>query len=169
MTCFIHTISEWISQFWITVYKGWKKSWKTILCNMSLLWHLWGRNTILSLQTWVIKLTLLTKQRLSKFVCFFTLYKSNYRVSHKYLNNFWKVGVASKWVKPCLQNFLCFLSILITKISENLVAITLIIFCPWPFCVRVFVCHKYCILVLKSRRSLCTPLVSDSEWQKTWA
>ena len=36
---------------------------------------------------------------------------------------FLKVGVASKWVKPRLQNFLCFLSILMAKISENLVAI----------------------------------------------
>ena len=31
-----------------------------------------------------------------------------YRVSQKYPDNFLKMGVASKWVKPCLQNFLCF-------------------------------------------------------------
>ena len=35
----------------------------------------------------------------------------------------WTMGVASKWVKPRLQNFLYFLSILIANFSENLVAI----------------------------------------------
>ena len=30
-----------------------------------------------------------------------------------YLNDFLKMSVASKWIKPCLQNFLYFLSILI--------------------------------------------------------
>ena len=38
---------------------------------------------------------------------------SVYRVSQKYLDDFLKMGVASKWVQPCLQNFLYFLSILI--------------------------------------------------------
>ena len=46
-----------------------------------------------------------------------------YRVSQKYLDDFLKMGVASKWVKPCLQNFLYFLSILIANFSEILVAI----------------------------------------------
>ena len=36
---------------------------------------------------------------------------------------FLKVGVASKWVKPHLLNFLCFLCILMAKISENCEAI----------------------------------------------
>ena len=46
-----------------------------------------------------------------------------YRVSHKYLDDFLKMVVAFKWVKPCLINFLCFLSILIANFSENFVAI----------------------------------------------
>ena len=36
---------------------------------------------------------------------------------------FLKVGVASKWVKPHLQNFLCFLSIIMANFPENLVTI----------------------------------------------
>ena len=51
-----------------------------------------------------------------------------YRVAHKYLNNFLKMGVASKCVKPCLQNCLCFLSILIANFSENLVALASIFY-----------------------------------------
>ena len=35
----------------------------------------------------------------------------------------WTMGVASKWVKPRLQNFLSFLSIIIANFSENLVTI----------------------------------------------
>ena len=46
-----------------------------------------------------------------------------YRVTHMYLNDFLKMGVASKWAKPCLQNFLCFLSIIMANFSENLVTI----------------------------------------------
>ena len=61
---------------------------------------------------------------------------NTYRVSHKYLDDFWKVDVASKLVKSRLQNFLCFLSILIAKISENLVAIALII-----SLFMAFLCH----------------------------
>ena len=38
-----------------------------------------------------------------------------YRVTQKDLNDFWKMGVPAKWVKPRLQNFLCFLSIIIAK------------------------------------------------------
>ena len=46
-----------------------------------------------------------------------------YRVSHKYLDDFLKMGVISKLVKPRLQNFLCFLSIIMANFSENLVTI----------------------------------------------
>ena len=46
-----------------------------------------------------------------------------FRVAHMYLNDFLKMGVASKWVKPRLQNFLCFLSIIMANFSENLVTI----------------------------------------------
>ena len=49
---------------------------------------------------------------------------------------FLKVGVASKWVKPRLRNFLCFLGILMAKISENLVAIVLTISLS-----MAFLCH----------------------------
>jgi hypothetical protein len=38
----------------------------------------------------------------------FLLKELKYRVVHMYLNDFLKMGVASKWVKPRLQNFLCF-------------------------------------------------------------
>ena len=48
---------------------------------------------------------------------------TKYRVSHKYLDDFWKMGVASKWVKPHIQNFLCFWSIFIANFSENMVSI----------------------------------------------
>ena len=44
-------------------------------------------------------------------------------MSHKYLDDFLKMDVASKWVKPHLQNFLCFLSIIMANFSENLVTI----------------------------------------------
>ena len=47
----------------------------------------------------------------------------NYRVSQKYPDDFLKMGVASKWVKPRLQNFLCFLSIIMANFSESLVTI----------------------------------------------
>ena len=46
-----------------------------------------------------------------------------YRASHMYLDDFWKVGVASKLVKPHLQNFICFLSIIMANFSKNLVTI----------------------------------------------
>ena len=65
-----------------------------------------------------------------------------YRVTQKGLNDFWKVGVATKWVKPCLQNFLCFLSIIIAKISENLVAIALIISLSMAFLCQGIGGHK---------------------------
>ena len=46
-----------------------------------------------------------------------------YSVRHMYLDDFCKVGVASKWVKPHLQNFLSFLSIIMANFPENLVTI----------------------------------------------
>ena len=66
-----------------------------------------------------------------------------YRVSQKYPDDFLKMGVASKWVKPRLQNFLCFLSIIMANSSENLVAIALTISLSMS-----------CTLVFKSRRAL---------------
>ena len=46
-----------------------------------------------------------------------------YRVSQKYPDDFLKMGVASKLYKPRLQNFLCFLSIIMANFSESLVTI----------------------------------------------
>ena len=46
-----------------------------------------------------------------------------YRVAHMYLNDFLKMGGASKSVKPQLQNFLYFLGIILANFSENLVII----------------------------------------------
>ena len=79
---------------------------------------------------------------------------------HKYLNNFWKVGVASKWVKPCLQNFLCFLSILIGIISKKFgghsfnYSFDHMAFLWQGIGGHKYVCHQYCTLVFKTRRSL---------------
>ena len=56
-----------------------------------------------------------------------------YRVTHMYLNDFFKMGVALKWGKPRLQNFLCFLSMIMANFSETLVTIASIFLCPWPF------------------------------------
>ena len=50
-----------------------------------------------------------------------------YRVSHMYLDDFWKLGVASKLVKPRLQNFLSFVSIIMAKFYENFVTIASIL------------------------------------------
>ena len=66
-----------------------------------------------------------------------------YRVYHKYLDDFWKVGVASEWVKPRLQNFLCFLSILIANFSENLVTIASIFPLSMALLVKGIGGHKY--------------------------
>ena len=73
---------------------------------------------------WISILQPLSKLFSSQDSIFWQLcHKSYYRVSHKYLNDFFKMGVASKRVKPRLQNFLCFLSIIMANFSENLVAI----------------------------------------------
>ena len=45
-------------------------------------------------------------------------YYTGWHISNKYLNEF-LMGVASKWVKPRLKNFLCFLSIFISKINSR--------------------------------------------------
>ena len=42
-----------------------------------------------------------------------------YRASHMYLDDFWKVGVAFKLVKPRLKNFLSFLSKLFWKFGDH--------------------------------------------------
>ena len=46
---------------------------------------------------------------------------------------FTKVSVASKWVKPHPQFFVCLLNIIKTIFPENYVAIALTIFLPLPF------------------------------------
>jgi hypothetical protein len=65
-----------------------------------------------------------------------------YRVSHMYLDDFWKMGVASKWVKPHLQNFLCFLSIFIANFSEHLVAIASILLLSMALLCHISGGHK---------------------------
>ena len=67
--------------------------------------------------------------------CFLVWAALIYRVAPYVLKSerFLKLCVAFKWVKPRLQNFLCFLSILIAKFSENLVAIASTVFLSMAF------------------------------------
>ena len=93
--------------------------------------HGFGTSTHLNWNTLVI--TWFKKTKLYQFKAlktkiydkwtFLKMCKFVYRVSQKDPDDFLKMGVASKWVKPRLQNFLCFLSIIMANFSENLVAI----------------------------------------------
>ena len=91
--------------------------WKTVLFVSSRAFLLSTPTFLFSTPAEKSEATWKKATKCNKHFCLF------YRVTQKDLNDFWKVSVASKWVKPHLQNFLSFLSKIMANFPENLVTI----------------------------------------------